>query len=143
MRHLRLYENFQEEEQEAFPSKEKAYHVTPDLYLERIQQEGLTPRTESKLSPHPERIYLLLNPENTFQSLARQLWQSSRYKDQVQNYYVLEIDLTQLPDHKFYLDPESLLTYIGIYTYESIPPAAIRVLETLPVASLSSETISD
>ena len=45
MKHLKLYEAFQEEEQEVFPSKGKAYHVTPDVYINLIKKEGLTPRT--------------------------------------------------------------------------------------------------
>lgn len=136
MRHLKLYENFQEEEKEVFPSKGKAYHVTPDVYIDPIKKEGLTPRTESKLSEHPERIYFYLNPESSYKYLASSLWRASKYKDQVKKYYVLEVDLTQLPDHHFYADPESMIGYIGIYTKQSIPPSAIKVVETIPVEDL-------
>ena len=36
MKHIQLYEAFQEEE-EVFPSKGKAYHVTPDVYINLIK----------------------------------------------------------------------------------------------------------
>lgn len=136
MRHIKLYEAFQEEEQEVFPSKGKAYHVTPDIYINKIKEEGLTPKSESKLSNHPERIYFYLNPESSFKFLAGSLWNASKYKDQVKKYYVLEIDLTQLPDHHFYADPESMISYIAVYTKQPIPPSAIKVIQTIPVEDL-------
>jgi hypothetical protein len=137
MRHIRLYENFEAgTEREAFPSGGKAYHITPDIYIDSIMQTGLTPRTESKISPHPGRIYLLLNPEDTFKGLARSLWRSSPYREKVKNYHVLEVDLTQLPEHRFFIDEESLLTYVGIYTTQSIPASALTVIETIPVKAL-------
>lgn len=142
MRHIRLYENFEEEtEKEAFPSKGKAYHLTPDIYLDSIKKMGLTPRTESKgSSPHPERIYLYLNPESSFKTLASALWHSSTYKGKVSKYYLLEIDLTQLPEHRFYHDPESAISYIAVYTNQPIPPSAIRIIQTIPVEDLPAHS---
>ena len=135
MRHIKLYENFisQEDDIEIFPSKKKAYHLTPDIYLDSIQRDGLTPRTESKLAPHPERIYLYLNHSSSLKTLASDLWHASSYKDRVKKYHILEIDLTQLSDHKFYADPHSSVSYIAIYTNQSIPPSAIKVLGIIPV----------
>ena len=137
MKHLRLYETFQGE-REAFPSKGKAYHITPDIYIDSIMQTGLTPRTESKISPHPGRIYLLLNPEDTFKNLARSLWKASSYQDIVKNYFVIEVSLSKLPEHRFFIDEESLLTYVGIYTTQAIPASALTVIETIPVKSLDA-----
>jgi hypothetical protein len=110
--------------------------VTPDVYIDLIKKEGLTPRTESKLSEHPERIYFYLNPESSFKYLASSLWSASKYKDQVKKYYVLEVDLTQLPDHHFYADPHSMISYVAVYTKQSIPPSAIKVIQTIPVEDL-------
>ena len=141
MKHILLYENFLSpiDGIEIFPSKSKAYHLTPDIYLDSIQKEGLTPRTESKLAPHPERIYLYLNPSSSLKTLAGALWHASSYKDRVKKYHILEIDLTQLPDHKFYADPHSSLSYVAIYTNQSIPPSAFKVLGTIPVEKLPPE----
>jgi hypothetical protein len=129
-------------EQEVFPSKDKGYHVTPDIYVEYIKKEGLTPRTESKLSPHPERIYLYLNPESSFKTLTSDLLYSSKYKDRVKNYYVLEIDLTKLPEHKFYLDSSSSMMYVPVYTKQAIPTSAIRIVQTIPVSELPESNLS-
>lgn len=137
MRYIRLYENFEAETgREAFPNKGKAYHITPDIYIDSIMQTGLTPRTESKISPHPGRIYLLLNPEDTFKDLARSLWKASYYQDIVKNYFVIEVSLSKLPEHRFFIDEESLLTYVGIYTTQAIPASALTVIETIPVKAL-------
>jgi hypothetical protein len=133
----------EENEVETYPSSSKAYHLTPDIYINSIKKNGLTPKTENKLSSHPERIYLYLNPESSYKKLASDLWTSSKHKDNIKNYYVLEIDLTQIPEHTFYQDPESLLGYIGIYTKQGIPPSAINIVETLPVQDLPSSSILD
>ena len=130
------------EEQEAFPSKSFAYHVTPDIYIEQIKREGLTPKSESKITAHPERIYLYLNPNSSYKTLASDLLHSSKYKDQVKNYFVLEIDLTKLPEHKFYSDSDSSMMYVPIYTKQSIPPSAIKVIQTIPVGELPISTLS-
>jgi hypothetical protein len=129
-------------EQEVFPSKDKGYHVTPDIYIEHIKREGLTPKSESKLENHPERIYLYLNPESSFKTLTSDLLYSSKHKDQVKNYYVLEIDLTKLPEHKFYLDSSSSMMYVPVYTKQPIPPSAIKVVQILPVEELPESNLS-
>ncbi len=129
------------EERESFISKSFAYHVTPDIYIESIKMEGLTPKSESKVENHPERIYLYLNPESSYKTLTSDLWHSSKHKDKIKNYYVLEIDLTKIPEHKFYSDPQSLFGYVGIYTTQPIPPIVIKVVETIPVKDLPSSDI--
>jgi hypothetical protein len=134
-----LLENYEEEE--VFPKGKVAYHVTPDIYIENIKKEGLTPKSESKVDNHPERIYLYLNPESSYKTLVSDLWNSSKYKDKIKNYYVLEIDLTKIPEHKFYGDSQSYFGYLGIYTTQPIPPISIKVTETISVKDLPSSAI--
>ena len=150
MKHLKTYQIFEtnlkpaaprapyRHGKEAFPSKGKAYHLTPDIHIEEIKRVGLKAKTENKLENHPERIYLFLNPESKpYKYLATQIWNSSRDKERIKNYYLLEIDLTKLPGHKYFSDPASgLASWIGIYTEQSIPPSAIKVKEKIPVGSL-------
>jgi hypothetical protein len=138
MKHLKLFEDFKDNpaEQVVRPTRDKAYHITPDIHLESIKRDGLTPKAESKMSKHPERVYLLLNPEKTFKRLASSLWHTSRNKEAIRNYYILEIDMNQLRNYTFYADPESSLSFVGIYTKEGIPPAAIKVIEKIPVEQL-------
>ena len=150
MKHLKTYQIFEtnlkpaaprapyRHGKERFPSKGKAYHLTPDIHIEEIKRVGLKAKTENKLENHPERIYLFLNPESKpSKYLGTQLWNSSRDKERIKNYYLLEIDLTKLPGHKYFSDPASgLASWIGIYTEQSIPPSAIKVKEKIPVGSL-------
>jgi hypothetical protein len=119
---------------EMIPNKTKAYHVTPDIFVDNVLDNGLTPKTESKLSDHPERIYLFLNPDNTFKQMVKVLFNSlsDEKKKSIYEYKVLEIDLTQLPNHKFFLDPQSSPTYMSIFTLQPIPKSAIKVIDTVP-----------
>lgn len=150
MKHLKTYQIFEtnlkpaaprapyRQGKEMFPRKGKAYHLTPDIHIEEIKRVGLKAKTENKLENHPERIYLFLNPESKpSKYLGTQIWNSSRDKERIKNYYLLEIDLTKLPGHKYFSDPASgLASWIGIYTEQSIPPSAIKVKEKIPVGSL-------
>ena len=157
MKHLKTYQIFEtnlkpaaprapyRQGKERFPSKGKAYHLTPDIHIEEIKRVGLKAKTENKLENHPERIYLFLNPESKpYKYLGTQIWNSSRDKERIKNYYLLEIDLTQLPGHKYFRDPASgLASWIGIYTEQSIPPSAIKVKEKIPVGSLPKRHVED
>jgi hypothetical protein len=157
MRHLKTYKIFESNlkseaprapylfGKEIFPKEGKAYHLTPDINVEEIKRTGLKAKTENKLENHPERIYLFLNPESkSSKYLAAQLWNQSRQKGRIQNYYLLEIDLTQLPGHKYFSDPSSgIASWIGIYTEQSIPPSAIKVKEKIPVGSLPKVSDED
>ena len=153
MKHLKTYQIFESnlkpaaprapyrQGKEMFPNKHwkgKAYHLTPDINIDEIKRVGLKAKTENKLENHPERIYLFLNPESKpYKYLATQIWNSSRDKERIKNYYLLEIDLTQLPGHKYFSDPASgISSWIGIYTEQSIPPSAIKIKEKIPVGSL-------
>lgn len=153
MKHLKTYQIFEtnlkpaaprapyRQGKEMFPNKHwkgKAYHLTSDINIDEIKRVGLKAKTENKLENHPERIYLFLNPESKpSKYLGAQLWNSSRHKGRIQNYYLLEIDLTQLPGHKYFSDPASgISSWIGIYTEQSIPPSAIKIKEKIPVGSL-------
>ena len=150
MRHLKPYKIFESNlksaaprdpyrfGKEIFPKEDKAYHLTPDINIDEIKRVGLKAKTENKLENHPERIYLFLNPESeSSKYLAAQLWNQSRQKGRIQNYYLLEIDLNQLPGHKYFSDPSSgISSFVGIYTEQSIPPSAIKVKEKIPVGSL-------
>ena len=40
------------------PVPSKLYHITLDIYVDKILKIGLIPRSKSKISNHPDRIYL-------------------------------------------------------------------------------------
>jgi hypothetical protein len=107
----------------------KAYHVTPDIFFNQINEKGLVPKSESKLSNHPDRVYLYRN-QDEHNSIVWALWNSLSKERQktIKNYYVLEIDLTQIPNHQFFNDPQAMANYGAIYTTQPIPKSAIKVI---------------
>jgi hypothetical protein len=117
------------------------YHLTPDIYWEnKIEDMGLTPKNKSKISTHPERIYLLKEyNKNEFKRLARNLFLSisnPKIKQRIYKYYVLEIDVKELINNrgvKFYKDPNYSL---GVWTYEVIPPIYIKIIDQIPLETL-------
>ena len=121
-------------------SKTKAFHVTPDIFIDKIKESGLTPKSESKLSDHPDRIYLFLN-KNIAKDMVWTIWNSlSKERQQtIKDYYVLEIDLTQLPDQKFYHDPQTMISYEAIYTTQPIPKSAIKVIGKISTSDIKTK----
>jgi hypothetical protein len=120
----------------------KAFHVTPDIFIDGIKKTGLTLKSESKLSNHPDRIYLFLNEnKDTPKSMVWAIWNSlsKERQNQIKDYYLLEIDLTKLPNHKFYLDPQSMATYGAIYTNQSIPRSAIKVIDKISTSDIETK----
>ena len=109
------------------------FHLTPDFtYKSKIQTRGLTPKTKSKISSHPERIYLL-NPatRGDFEDVAYTLYDKSEdnsIKSAIQYYYLLRIDTFKIPDHKFYYDPNFYMAEGAVWTYQNIPTKAIEVV---------------
>lgn len=107
------------------------YHLTPDISYTKIKLNGLTPKSKSKLSDHPERIYLLNSTTmDEYEEIAYRLWepiQSDRLKNAIQDYYLLQIDTSKLPNHKFFMDPNFYMGEGGVWTYQNIPPSAIKV----------------
>lgn len=95
------------------------YHVTPNSKLEKIKRIGLTPKSMSKLSNHPDRIYLAVN-ELGADFIREQL---AQYNEDL---VTLKIDIEKVQYHKFMKDPNYAL---GVYTYQNIQPDAIEVVE--------------
>lgn len=120
------------------------YHITPSIYYDKIRAIGLTPKGQGKLSNHPERIYCIDEyPDNIKNAWKRDnllgllypLWATSnRLSDKM---CVLKIDTQKLPNHNFFIDPNyKLKDGTGIYTYQNIPPNAIKLELTVKVNSL-------
>jgi hypothetical protein len=113
-----------------------AYHVVPDLYNKKIERYGLTPKTKSKISTHPERIYMLINAnKNDIENLCYELYQklSPESQGRINKYLILEIDLKRLPNHKFYNDPNFNMDGDGIWTFQNIPPIYIKIVGEVEV----------
>jgi hypothetical protein len=114
------------------------YHLVPDIFLDKVKLKGLTPKTKSKLSTHPERIYLL-NPGNELEygTIANMLYDrtsSEKAKEKIENYYLLKIDVDAIKDKtKFYNDPNFRLGNGAVWTYQNIAPKYIEIIDTIPI----------
>lgn len=103
------------------------YHLCPDISYKKIEIMGLTPKTQSKISTHPERIYLLEPCSNDeMEDIAFELWEKHKNRYLIKYYYMLLIDLEKLKIH-LYKDPNFLMTNGGVWTYENIPPIYITL----------------
>jgi hypothetical protein len=103
------------------------YHITSTYNINKIKKIGLTPKTQSKISTHPDRIYVSLSEEYSNEIY----WQ---IRGDFRNHTGIElvIDTSQL-DQSFYEDPN--FQTMGVYTYKNIPPQAIvqyRAIEEIP-----------
>ena len=130
------------ESDQVFPKGKYAYHITPDIFLDKIKEYGLVPKSESKLSYHPERIYLFMNP-NMDKEMTNFLWNATKKetRDKIKDYYVLQIDLNQIPNHIFYNDPASSFSYVAIFTVQSIQNTAIKVIKKIPISELKIKEV--
>ena len=121
--------------------KTKAFHVTPDIFMDKIKVTGLTAKSESKLSNHPERIYMFLSQDkNAPKDMVQTIWNSlsKERQKEIKDYYVLEIDLTKLPNQKLYHDPQTMITFEAIYTNQPIPKSAIKVIDKISTSNIKT-----
>jgi hypothetical protein len=114
------------------------YHLVPDIYLDKVELKGLTPKTKSKIATHPERVYLL-NPDNEdeFEKIANMLYDktpSKETKSKIKNYHLLRINADAIKDKvKFYNDPNFRIGNGAVWTYQNIAPKYIEKIETIPI----------
>lgn len=104
------------------PEKEKftyLYHVTEKKHLEKILKIGLVPRSKSKLSYHPERIYLANN------SALSAIF--DKYKEFVKEPILLKVNVEGLSIY-----PDINACFGAYFTTENIGPDKIKVLKESP-----------
>jgi len=107
------------------------YHLVPDIYIDKVELMGLTPKTKSKMSTHPERVYLMLPTDRQeYVALANQLWErmNPKAKELTHYFYLLRIDVSELKNSiKFYTDPNFMMGDGAVWTYKNIAPKYIEV----------------
>jgi len=111
------------------------YHICPDIAWINISTVGLTPKTQSKLSNHPRRIYLIHqfnNKKLNIAQTAQKLFDSCKNQKYIRNMYVLRIDVSKLKNNIFYEDPNFKICD-AVWTNENIAPYAIKVVEQILV----------
>lgn len=109
-----------------FYNGDTLYHLTPKSRVRKIMTIGLTPKTCSKKSYHPERIYLFTK-ELSQDELYNWIFQFSECENEKtikQGYVVLKIDRSKCPNIKIFADPN---LDGGVFTVDNIPPTAITI----------------
>lgn len=102
---------------------DKAYHITPKIFLPRIQKVGLVPKSKEKFGKQPGRIYLLNGKEG-----GEILTRHEKFYPKVEDFVLLSIDVKTLSKERntrFFVDPA--FDDYGFYTYENIPPNYIHL----------------
>ena len=119
-------------------SRDKIYHLTRSVSLDKILSIGLTPRTCNKQFNYPDRIYFFLDQPSISicRLLVKQFNIDSANKGKPiynGNYSLLEIDTKYLKDNNFFFDPNAENC---VYTKHNVKPKAIKVIETFKQCNL-------
>lgn len=116
---------FDEEVVENIPST--LYHITPTLNVDKILKTGLVPKSRSKASYHPDRVYLSKDLED-IENLGEMFYQ----KTGIKNWTILKIKTDIIPGDylKLYTDPNYKQ---GYYTLNNIPPQAIEKIKEINI----------
>lgn len=96
------------------------YHVTVRRKIDKILKDGLCPKSNSRVSYHPDRVYLTTDPDLIIKSFNKvNLLKGYENED----FVILEIDNS---DDKLdlYIDPNF---DDGVYTYDNIRPEKIKI----------------
>ena len=122
---LRFEAKFDEEIVEKIP--EILYHITPTQNADKILKIGLVPKSRSKASYHPDRVYLSKDLED-IENLGEMFYQKTRIK----NWTILKIDTNMVPGDylRLYTDPNYEQ---GYYTLNNIPPQAIEKIKEINI----------
>lgn len=125
----------------SFSKFDKIYHITPTYRVESIIKNGLIPKSNSKLSNHPERVYFMKNKQFVTQLLKNiklnNKKETNKIKQLVDNYFMNKefikndeldytlLEISNLDNYNFYRD----INYNnGVYTLDNINPKDIKIL---------------
>lgn len=102
------------------------YHVAPAKNWDKISKIGLAPRSRSKSSYHPERVYLSTTKKVT-NDLAYMFYKATGIKEWV----LLKVDTSMIPGDYLKLYKDSNYRPYGVYTMNNIPPIALEKIGEL------------
>lgn len=107
------------------------YHFTKKINWYKIQRKGLNPKTQSKTSNHPERVYLAYTSSGA-EKFGRKVVnrivnppENSTNKIDYSIGVILKIDMKYCEELDFYQDPN--FKGEGVYCLDSIRPLAISI----------------
>lgn len=123
---LRVEAKFDEEVVENIPSI--LYHIVPTQNSDKILKIGLVPKSRSKASYHPDRVYLGKSIGGV-EKLIPQMHQITGNK----NYTILKINTEMIPGGylRLYTDPN--YSKEAFYTLNNIPPQAIEKIKDINI----------
>lgn len=104
---------------------ESLYHITKSTNIPKILKIGLIPKTASKISTHPERIYFAYDISGV--ELLRKKFQTAHINEK---YTTLRLDIKKMVmdrniDIIFREDPNFVG---GCYTTSNIPPKYLKII---------------
>jgi len=94
---------------------DEAYHATFSKFLPKILKIGLVPKSKSKRTGHPDRVYFSMSLEAA-KNIARQIGADT----------ILKVKLNGIRGLRLFSDPNYF--GLGSYTLSNIPPDRIEVL---------------
>lgn len=112
-----------------YRENEFLYHITNHVVVDKILKYGLQPKSHSKKSYHPERIYLFTSytPINVLKNMMNQLNGDTLLKINIQKFkreYKQKLN--------FYIDPSFPVEnneYIAVFTENTIYPTVIEEIK--------------
>ena len=102
------------------------YHIAPTKNSDKIEKIGLVPKSRSKTSYHPERVYLASSKD-----AALVLVNQFVHRTGIRDWTLFSIDTSKIPGDylKLYKDPN--YKEKGFYTLNNIPPVVIKRVEDI------------
>lgn len=116
------------------------YHITQTKNINRIKKQGLTLRNDSKVTYHPQRIYLL-NKRDNWQEIAN-FFHNITSKDgnnsneqyvNYNNFSLIEIDIDGFKKYHYDLMYDPNGSKYSYFTTDSIAPSLIKVIDNYEV----------
>lgn len=106
------------------------FHLTQKKHINKINKQGLIPKSKNVIEKHPDRIYLFLDEEDAKNfTVLKDLYSYSDVRMTIDDFILLKIDTRLLKNLKLYEDPKFDKNIIAFYTYDNISPNAISVIE--------------
>ncbi|MFA5153622.1 MAG: hypothetical protein WC554_13745 [Clostridia bacterium] len=106
----------------AITYESRLYHITPSINVEKILKNGLVPRSRSKKSYHPERVYLSRSLDN-----ARKLVSIFKTTSKINNWTIIMVDILLVNELHLYKDQN--FKDMGYWTLNTITPGSLSVFK--------------
>lgn len=105
----------------------KLYHISIQEYKDKINKNGLIPKSKSKLSKHLDRIYVCSDINDCYKLILKMklIYSDDKFKNHNTKWIIYEIDTNNL-DISLYKDPNY---NGGYYIVENISPNNLKIID--------------